>query len=133
MSYALLVKDSNGQREMLLVGAVTVGRDPSCDISTSDPRLSRRHAEFRVKPDGVAVFDLASRNGILVNGKKVTEAVLQPGDVVQVANVAITLISEAERSNQDSDSADDKTSLLEMRPVLPATPRPPAIDRKSVV
>ena len=125
MSYALLVKDSNGQRELLLVGTVTIGRDPSCDISTADPRLSRRHAEFRVKPDGVVVFDLASRNGILVNGKKATEAMLKPGDTVQVANLTITLISEAERASTDAGPNDDKTSLIDMRPVLP-TPAPGA-------
>ncbi len=95
MSHKLLVKDSRGQREILLVGTMTVGRDPRCDISDPDPLLSRRHAEFSVNAAGVQVRDLNSRNGIVVNGKKTPQAQLQAGDVVQISQLAITLLSGA--------------------------------------
>jgi hypothetical protein len=93
VTYKLLVKDGAGEREMLLVGIIAVGRDPRCDISDANPLLSRRHAEFLPSDRGVLVRDLNSRNGILVNGRRVLEAVLQPGDVVQVAHIAVTLVS----------------------------------------
>ena len=60
-----------------------------CEISHADPRLSRRHAEFRVTADGVRLRDLGSRNGTLVNGHPVDETVLTPGDVVQIAHLTI--------------------------------------------
>lgn len=92
MSHRLLVKDNVGERELLLIDSIVIGRDPRCDISESDPQLSRRHAEFSVSDRGVVVRDLNSRNGMLVNGKKVLEAILHPGDVVQVANLAVTFV-----------------------------------------
>ncbi len=68
MSKRLLVRDQRGERERLLVGTMTVGRDTRCDISDADPLLSRRHAEFVCRPDSLVVRDLNSRNGISVNG-----------------------------------------------------------------
>ena len=71
-----------------------VGRDPECEISSSDPRLSRKHAELRATPSGVVVRDLGSRNGVRVNDKPITEAVLLPGDVVTVAHLSLRLVDE---------------------------------------
>jgi hypothetical protein len=89
MSLTLLVDDGRLPRELVLVGTTLVGRDPECEISHADPRLSRRHAEFRVTSDGVRLRDLGSRNGTLVNGHRVDEIVLTPGDIVQIAHLTI--------------------------------------------
>ena len=89
MSLTLLVDDGGLPRELVLVGTTLVGRDPECEISHADPRLSRRHAEFRVTSDGVRLRDLGSRNGTLVNGHPVDEIVLTPGDIVQIAHLTI--------------------------------------------
>jgi hypothetical protein len=94
MTRRLVVDDGGHARELLLVGTMTVGRDPDCEISHRDPRLSRRHAEFTVRDDGVVVRDLDSRNGIRVNGGPVKEAVLQPGDTVQIAQLTVRYVDE---------------------------------------
>jgi hypothetical protein len=96
MSKRLLVRDQRGERERLLVGTMTVGRDTRCDISDADPLLSRRHAEFVCRPDSLVVRDLNSRNGISVNGVKVQEAVLRPGDVVKIARLVMTYLGDLE-------------------------------------
>jgi hypothetical protein len=88
----LIVDDGRHKRELLLVGRMIVGRDPKCEISHGDPRLSRRHAEFDVTPEGVRVRDLQSRNGIRVNGTVVDQALLNPGDSVQVAHLLLHFI-----------------------------------------
>ena len=108
MSKRLLVRDQRGERERLLVGTMTVGRDTRCDISDADPLLSRRHAEFVCRPDSLVVRDLNSRNGISVNGAKVQEAVLRPGDVVKVARLIMTYLGDLEpgRSAQPRPVAD---------------------------
>jgi FHA domain len=95
VSRRLLVDDGHIQRELMLAGSTLVGRDPQCDVSHADPRLSRRHAEFRVTADGVVVRDLGSRNGTHVNGVLVEEAVLAPGDVVQIAHLTIRFEDDA--------------------------------------
>ena len=45
---------------------VVVGRDPSCDLTVHDVRLSRRHLEARLRRGTVEVRDLGSANGTLV-------------------------------------------------------------------
>jgi len=89
VTHALVISDANGERRIPLVGSVVVGRDPACEIYDSDPLLSRRHAEFLLTARGTTVKDLNSRNGIQVNGVSVPEALLRPGDVVQIAHLRI--------------------------------------------
>ena len=96
MNRRLVVDDGRTARELLLVGTMVVGRDPECEISHRDPRLSRRHAEFSIGEHGVLVRDLESRNGIRVNGRVVKEALLQPGDLVQIAQLSVRFVEECE-------------------------------------
>ena len=45
-------------------------------------------------PDGIAIRDTGSANGVYVNGKKVERASLQPGDVVGIGDVTLTVLAE---------------------------------------
>src|SRR5262245_26631155 len=90
----LLVNDGRTEREVLLVGTIVVGRDPSCQLNDLDPLLSRRHAEFVPTGKGVTVRDLKSRNGILVNGDKLPEHALKPGDVIQLGHLHVRYVEE---------------------------------------
>ncbi len=85
----LIVVTPEGERELLFIGRLTVGRAPECDISLADTKISRRHAEFDASGPMPRVTDLGSRNGILVNGRKVGAADLVPGDVVTVGDASI--------------------------------------------
>ena len=84
----LIVVTPEGERELLFIGRLTIGRAPECDISLADTKISRRHAEFDASGPMPRVTDLGSRNGILVNGRKVGAANLVPGDVVTVGDAA---------------------------------------------
>jgi pSer/pThr/pTyr-binding forkhead associated (FHA) protein len=46
--------------------------------------VSRRHALVRRRPEGVEVLDLGSKNGLLVEGRRVKRTVLTPGLRVQI-------------------------------------------------
>lgn len=95
MSRRLVVSGGSRPLELVLVGTMIVGRDPACDISeTNDPLMSRRHAAFSAGPREVIVRDLGSRNGILVNGVKTPESVLQSGDVVQIGHLQVRFADE---------------------------------------
>jgi hypothetical protein len=122
MSKRLLVRDQRGERERLLVGTMSVGRDTRCDISDADPLLSRRHAEFVCAPDSLTVRDLDSRNGIAVNGVKVKEAVLRPGDVVKIAGLVMTYLGDHEPFRSISSSPTAAVG----RPAPPPVPPPHA-------
>lgn len=53
------------------IGEFLIGRSAECQLALDDPLVSRKHAAFRVRKDGVTVEDLGSRNGVLVNGVRV--------------------------------------------------------------
>lgn len=52
-------------------GETVVGRSSSCHLTLQDPLVSRRHAALRVDGETLAIRDLGSRNGILVNGRPI--------------------------------------------------------------
>lgn len=77
---ALLVGE--GRRTVLRGSRAVVGRSRDCDLVLDDPNVSRHHAELRREGEGWAVADLGSTNGIKVNGRRVEQAELSPGDRV---------------------------------------------------
>jgi hypothetical protein len=94
VSRRLVLDDGRVQRDLVVRDVMTVGRDPGCDVCDSDPRLSRRHAEFRMLPEGVSVRDLNSRNGVKVNGRLVRQVTLAPGDLVEIAHLAVRFVDD---------------------------------------
>ena len=75
---------------------VVLGRSRECDIQVEDPNVSRRHAELRQEGSVYWIVDLESTNGIEVNGRRVSRAKLEPGDVVTVGSTEITFALERE-------------------------------------
>lgn len=83
-------------------GEWTVGSRPECDVSIRHPTVSRNHARLLVSAAGVTLEDAGSRNGIRLDGARVTSVVLQPGRPVQIGGVPITL---EEVSDSDLEAA----------------------------
>lgn len=81
--------------EVELEGTVAIlGRDPSCDLVLNDVKCSRRHAVVEAGPQGLAVRDTGSANGIFLNGKKVDRSPLNEGDVFRLGDVLLTVLPE---------------------------------------
>lgn len=73
-------------------GEFVVGRNASCQLSLDDPLVSRRHARFLVG-EGVAIEDLQSRNGVLVNGQRIHgKTALQVGDRILIGTQELALL-----------------------------------------
>jgi FHA domain-containing protein len=85
---AFLVGD--GRRSVLHGDRTVVGRSRDCDVVISDPNVSRRHAEVRRGEDGWSVVDLGSTNGVKLNGRRVDQAPLQPGDRIRIGVTDLT-------------------------------------------
>ena len=78
-----LISLAGETRAFELGSRAVAGRDPSCEVCLEDPSVSRRHAEFRLLEDGSwQVVDLGSTNGVKVNGRRVSETPLKPGDEI---------------------------------------------------
>ena len=69
---------------------VSMGRDLANDIPVPDAEISRRHARFIVKPDGVYIEDLGSTNGTFLNGVRLSAPKrLSNGDLVTLAESTV--------------------------------------------
>ena len=78
-----------GKRTVLSGSRILIGRSRECDIQLDDPNTSRRHAEVRREGGAWVVADLGSTNGIKVNGSRVAEAELHPGDEVTLGLIRL--------------------------------------------
>ncbi|MCS7011935.1 MAG: FHA domain-containing protein [Anaerolineales bacterium] len=68
---------------------INIGRRLENHIILDDPRVSRAHAQVRFIKGQFVIFDLDSTGGTYVNGKRITQTVLYPGDVVSLAGVTL--------------------------------------------
>jgi hypothetical protein len=85
---ALLV--GGGRRNVLSGNRVVLGRSREADIVLQDPNVSRRHAELRREDGGWQIVDLGSTNGIKVNGRRVDNQPLRPGDQITIGVTDLT-------------------------------------------
>jgi adenylate cyclase len=69
----------------LLKKALLIGRRETCDIVLRFSNVSAHHCELILRDGYWYVRDLDSRNGTRVNGTRVTEKRLDPGDVLAIA------------------------------------------------
>lgn len=119
-SRRLIVQTADSTRELLFIGRLTVGRATECDISLNDGKVSRRHAEFDATGPVPRITDLGSRNGLLVNNRKVTSAELQVGDIIVIgdARIVVEAVAEEERTaaamapSPMASTGDDRTAVL---------------------
>ncbi len=70
----------------------TIGRGEESDLQVNSTSVSREHAELARASGGFQLRDLGSTNGTAVNGREITEAVLQDGDTVRIADVELTFV-----------------------------------------
>jgi len=79
-----------GRRLIVPPGGGTIGRSRECDIVLDDAGASRRHAEIRPDHAGWALHDLASTNGVRVNGRAIHGVQpLRQGDRVEIGSTEI--------------------------------------------
>jgi hypothetical protein len=92
----------SGAHHMLVEGTNVIGRGSSCDISLSDPTVSRQHARLVVSGDHFVLYDLQSTSGTLVDGEEVDQAAgaqLNNGAVVRLGATRLVFM----RAERDVD------------------------------
>ena len=73
-----------------------IGRSPSSDVVLDDASVSRRHALITRRGDRTVILDDRSRNGVHVNGTRVSEADLHDGDTIVCGHVTLRYVERAE-------------------------------------
>jgi pSer/pThr/pTyr-binding forkhead associated (FHA) protein len=89
MQVVLVMFRADGERRSFsLPRTITViGRREDCDLRIPLGDVSRKHCRFIADNDVLRVEDLGSSNGTFHNGVRIQEAVVSPGDSVQVGPV----------------------------------------------
>jgi hypothetical protein len=97
----------------LKLGANRVGRHPDNDFTIDHSTISSVHCEMVLKDSGVTLRDLESTNGTFVNGDKIREMDLIPGQIVRLGDVELLV-----------ESTDAKIAIPAFsNPDLPAPPK----------
>jgi hypothetical protein len=68
---------------------INIGRRPDNHLVIDDARISRTHAQLRAIKGRFVIFDLESTGGTHVNGQRINQAVLFPGDVISLAGLPL--------------------------------------------
>jgi predicted component of type VI protein secretion system len=81
---AQLIALSEGPSIWLDKPILLIGRHPECDIQIDSRKISRRHCCIAQVSDYLIVRDLGSTNGVRINGVRVVEGRIAPGDEVTI-------------------------------------------------
>ena len=73
---------------------ITIGRNPDSDVVLIDERVSRIHCGVRLWDGEYYIKDLKSRNGTLVNGRRIEVATLKTGDQIRVGSTELVFEGE---------------------------------------
>ena len=74
----------DGKQFVIARSPMVIGREVGLDLTIPDGSVSRRHAQIVLGPAKAEVKDLGSRNGIFVNGARVSAASIRPGDTLRI-------------------------------------------------
>lgn len=78
------------QREYKLKDLCVIGRSSACTVCiTDDKKISREHAKIENRNGKWVLLDMGSHSGTRLNGMKVTQHILKPGDLIEVGTTAI--------------------------------------------
>ena len=109
-----IINDFAKKRFPLKTGGTIVGRDAKySEVVLPALHVSRQHAELLVdgKSESVTIKDLGSANGTFVNGERVTQAQLRPGDQITFDTISLTLYG----PGQDPDETVFQARAVESR------------------
>jgi pSer/pThr/pTyr-binding forkhead associated (FHA) protein len=81
-----LLSLGNGPSVQIDKPILLFGRHEECDIQLNSKKVSRRHCVVAQVNDVLIIRDLGSTNGVRINGERVAEGQLRPGDEVQIGN-----------------------------------------------
>lgn len=97
MTHPVVVVKQEGRRPLYVQvrEPIEIGRE--CDgIILSDGQSSRRHATLSPRADTVIIEDLGSTNGTLLDGTRISSAVVMlPGSIIRIGDTVLQLVTDA--------------------------------------
>ncbi len=81
---------SGAQREITAKPPISIGRQRDNQVVLSTTRASRHHAILTLEGGQIIVTDQETRNGTLLNGRRIQRAVMQPNDTLEISGYRLT-------------------------------------------
>lgn len=108
---------SPGGERIPILGKCSIGRSPSNQVVLAEEKVSRRHAIIHAQGEGEFwLVDLGSRNGTLVNDRRVIQPTrLRHGDVICIGGASLMFCQT--QAPQDSQTSINERTIAEIRPV----------------
>jgi hypothetical protein len=109
--FVLEILDGDRAGEVVsLAATLRIGRKPANDLVLADEKTSGVHAEIVPEGDSFVLRDLGSTNGTFLDGRRVTEVVLSPGDAFLIGRVKLRFRADGE-AGAGAGAGDDSMSL----------------------
>ncbi|HEY7327271.1 MAG TPA: FHA domain-containing serine/threonine-protein kinase [Gemmataceae bacterium] len=96
-------------------GMIVIGKSKkNAEIILHDLFVSRAHCQIEVEDDSVLVTHLSGDNGTLINGQRITQQLLQIGDILRIGNEHLRLeIVESQESSSESEEVEEVVEVAE--------------------
>lgn len=79
-----------GSVRLMQLPSFVIGRSPECEfVIVNDPKCSRRHAQVEFTPSGCEISSLSENNLVQVNGREVSRAILEDGDIIRLGETEV--------------------------------------------
>ena len=91
----------------------TIGRSFDSDVKIDNAGVSAHHAKILRVGEGFVIEDIGSRNGIFVNGKRITRQSLSDGDEVVISKHILKLATTGVAMNAPAASNDDTHQVVQ--------------------
>ena len=85
----ILSGDQKGTEFRLKMGVTNIGSGSENDILMDDPSIAEKHAQITFGPDGFTIYDYNTPGGILINGQRISEHLVQSGDKIQIGDLEL--------------------------------------------
>ncbi len=113
---AHLLSLADGPSILLDKPILLFGRHEECDVQLNSKMVSRRHCVLAQVNDLLVIRDLGSTNGVRINGERVAEGKLRPGDEFQIGKFKYQVCGDLLGRSKEH------TSAVEYKNVPPAAP-----------
>jgi len=91
VNLVLFKKDGSQKAFSVASDTTIIGRRHDCDLCIPLMVVSKRHCQLNQNKESVKIRDLDSRNGTFLNGKRINETTVQPGDYIRIGPLTFLL------------------------------------------
>jgi pSer/pThr/pTyr-binding forkhead associated (FHA) protein len=103
MQVVLVMFRADGERKSFSItrDVTVIGRREDCDFRIPLGDISRKHCRLIKEETALKIEDLGSSNGTYINGQRIHDTELSPGDTIQIGPVVFVVQLEGSPADDD--------------------------------